>query len=412
MKRDSGKTIWFVNYYGSTPETSMGGRHYYLARELVASGYTVYLIAASYTHLLRKPPVVQHDIQLENVEGINVVYVKLGRYRHAHSRKRIINEFIFSWKFARLFRQLPDMPDVILCSSPSLVSFLAAEYVTRKLKTPLLCFEVRDIWPLTLTEIGGYSSRHPFVRLLQWIENRAYRKASRVISNLPYAVRHMEQHGLKPEKFSWIPNGFSLEDFAEPEKLPEEFPAKLPPDRMIVGYTGTLGKANALDILLDTAELLLNNTAVHFVIVGSGREAEALQLEMKNRKLHNVTYMGAVAKKQIPAVLACFDVCFAAFHKNRLYRYGTSLNKIPEYMISGKPIVYSVDSPYQPVAEAHAGITVPAEDSGAIADAVIQLQEMGKREREKLGKNGYEYAMKHHNYKILAQKLADIFFIR
>src|SRR3546814_8980082 len=51
----SPQTIWIISQYDSTPETSMGGRHYYLARELEALGYQVYMVSDSYTHLLRQP---------------------------------------------------------------------------------------------------------------------------------------------------------------------------------------------------------------------------------------------------------------------------------------------------------------------------------------------------------------------
>ncbi|MDB9951860.1 hypothetical protein OAD57_00580 [Porticoccaceae bacterium] len=53
------KTYWLINQYASTPETGIGGRHYYLAKELANQGHTVYLIAAGYTHLLRTPPGVR-----------------------------------------------------------------------------------------------------------------------------------------------------------------------------------------------------------------------------------------------------------------------------------------------------------------------------------------------------------------
>ena len=44
---------------------------------------------------------------------------------------------------------------------------------------------------------------------MQWVEDRAYRKADRVVSNLPGAVEHMVARGMRRGKFSWIPNGFS-----------------------------------------------------------------------------------------------------------------------------------------------------------------------------------------------------------
>jgi len=39
-----------------------------------------------------------------------------------------------------------------------------------------LFYEVKDIWPLTLIEIGGYSPNHPFIKLMEWFERFAYKK--------------------------------------------------------------------------------------------------------------------------------------------------------------------------------------------------------------------------------------------
>ena len=70
---------------------------------------------------------------------------------------------------------MSDKPDAILYSSPALVGFLGVKYLSNEYPDARLVFEVRDIWPLTLVELGGYSPKHPFIRLLQWIEDKAYR---------------------------------------------------------------------------------------------------------------------------------------------------------------------------------------------------------------------------------------------
>ena len=84
------KTIWIINQYASTPETSMGGRHYYLAKELSKRGYSVYVVAASYTHLLREPPLCKSELNIEQVSGFNFVWVRVSKYSNAHSIKRIL----------------------------------------------------------------------------------------------------------------------------------------------------------------------------------------------------------------------------------------------------------------------------------------------------------------------------------
>ena len=62
------QTIWLINQYGSTPETAMGGRHYYLAQELAKKGYNVYLVAGRYSHLLRQPKQFSEPYLLEKID--------------------------------------------------------------------------------------------------------------------------------------------------------------------------------------------------------------------------------------------------------------------------------------------------------------------------------------------------------
>src|SRR5690606_17804391 len=151
-------------------------------------------------------PAVDAKYTLERREGINMLWVRMPFYAQAHSKQRILNWLISSWRLSGLRKAISEKADVILYSSPSLLGDLGAERLARNIGAKLL-FEVRDIWPLTLCELGGVSVSHPFIRLLQWVECRAYRNADMVLSNLKYAWQHMEKHGLDKKKFHWLPNG-------------------------------------------------------------------------------------------------------------------------------------------------------------------------------------------------------------
>src|SRR3546814_13977164 len=140
------------------------------------------MVGASYTHLLRQPPTTNQAYLLERREGINIVWVKTPWYKQAHSKRRIWNWCLFAFRLLGLGRVIPEKPDVILYSSPSLIGYLGAEKLARTLGATL-AFEVRVIWPLTLCDVGGYSASHPFIRFLQWITNRAYRIQDIVFSN-------------------------------------------------------------------------------------------------------------------------------------------------------------------------------------------------------------------------------------
>lgn len=404
------KTIWIINQYSSTPETGVGGRHYYFAKSLAQLGYKVYLVGAAFTHLLREPPVLENNFKVEPIaDNFNFVWVKMPMYVEAHSKKRIANWFSFAWKIIKLKNILPK-PDVILYSSPSLVGYLGAEKLARDLSVPL-AFEVRDIWPLTLCELGGYSENHPFIRLLQWIEDRAYKNSDFVLSNLKNSYEHMQSRGMKPEKFAWVPNGFLKEEVERAQPLEQSTLDQLPEDKFIVGYAGTLGIANALDSFIEAANQLQAYPEIAFVLVGNGKLKQRLQQQVEELGLTNVYFVDAIPKRQVQSLLKVFNVCYIGLTKDPLFRFGVSPNKLFDYLYAGKPILYAIDSGrYTPVTDSQSGIQIEPENVQHIVEGVLKLYNMSSEERAIMGGNGHQEAIQSYEYGSLTQKLTSILF--
>lgn len=410
LEKNSKKTVWIIHQYASTPETGMGGRHYYLAEELGKLGYRVYVIAAAYHHLLRKPPKVTRLFTMEERENFTIMWMKMPYYAQAHSKKRVWNWFLFSWKLQKLPKFLVDKPEAILCSSPSPIPFLGAEKLAKKLKARLI-FEVRDIWPLTLIEIGGYSPKHPFIRFMQWVEDRAYKNSDRVISNLRNAVEHMEARGMERERFSWIPNGVSLAEISKTTPLNEAAKKQLPRDKFIIGYAGTLGVANALDTLLEAASLLKGDNRFAFVLVGGGKEKKNLQ-DLANRLgLTNVYFIDPIPKKEIQAMLKEFDLSYIGLTNDPLFRFGVSPNKLFDYLYAGKPILYAIDSgKYRPIEDLNVGRQLTPQNSKELADAIQSLSLLTADERDNLSKRARKAVLENYEYSKLAKKLSKVLF--
>ena len=153
------KTLVFVNQYGSTPLTGFGGRYFYLAQEL-SSKCNVMLVSCANHHLLRSKPQFKGLFYDEICEGVLVRWVKLLPYSSSKSPIRVINWFLFSFLLpVLLFKK---RFDVLLYSSPSPVAFAGAWFISF-IKRSKLVFDVRDVWPETLIELGGYSKYHPLI---------------------------------------------------------------------------------------------------------------------------------------------------------------------------------------------------------------------------------------------------------
>jgi glycosyltransferase involved in cell wall biosynthesis len=401
--------ICIIYAESSTPQTGIGGRHHYLSKELAKLGHNVTVVAARWHHLLREA--IDTDVlpAEEIVEGYRLIRIDVPRYAHAQDKRRVLSWLVFAAKLSALSRRLPSAPDVVLYSSPHPVGYLAAERLARVFGARLV-FDVRDIWPLTLIQIGGYSPRHPFIRLLQWIEDRAYARADRVVSNLEGAVEHMAAHGMDRTKFTWIPNGIALDEATHPSPLPHVLAAQIPAEGLRVVYTGTLGKANALGTLIEAAMLLRDMTDVHILLVGQGSSRADLQARCDALGLTNVRFIGSVPKQQVQSVLAACDVCYIGLTASPLFKFGVSPNKLFDYLVAGKPILYCIDSgEFKPIEHHEAGLQLPPQDPEALADAIRRLHATPETERRRMGENGRRAALEQYDYGKLARRLEQVF---
>jgi glycosyltransferase involved in cell wall biosynthesis len=365
------------------------------------------MIAARWTHGTRDEAASDAASELESFEGFRFLRIPVNKYKHAHDKKRVFNWLIFAWRLRKLTVKLDEKPDVIIYSSPSLIGYLTA-YLLSKRHSARLIFEVRDIWPLTLVKLGGFSKKHPFIQFMQWIEDFAYKKSEHMISNLEGAGEHAISRGLSPNKFTWIPNGFSESELGRFEKANTHISDTIGSQQFSVTYAGAIGEANSLDTLIDAAKTLIDSKGVYFNIVGQGRLVEKLQHKVKISGLSNVLFWGPVPKAQVQAILRKSDVCVICWRRSSLYDHGLAANKLFDYLYSGRPIINAYSGGYDIIQRYKAGLTVPAEDPVALANAIVKMLNFNSRVREEMGINGREAAIKFHEYENIALKLASV----
>ncbi len=398
------KVLWIVNQYAGSQIHGMELRHYYLAKEMIKQGHTVCIISGSYSHLFSVQPKITQRFTPEIIEGIQYVWVECPSYKSSVSIGRIWNMLVFAWRLYFFETNTLPKPDAVLVSSPSLFPIHPVKRWTDRFHAKLF-FEVRDIWPLTLQYLGGLKSWHPLIIFMQAFENFAYKNSDRVISLLPSAFIHMESKGMLSKKFFYLPNGIFLEQALRKVSISDSTKMKLP-NGFIVGYTGSIGVANAMDYLLEAASILRKETNIYFVIVGNGSEKDRLQTLAKD--LPNVTFMDPVPKDQLQDLLQFFSVCYLGWNDEPLYRFGISANKIFDYMYSGKPILHSSNTAMDPIIASGSGISVKAQSSTEIAEAILKFYSMSPESRNEMGEKGKSYVVSHHNYELLASNLIHL----
>lgn len=401
------KNIWIINQYAGSPYYGMNYRSYYLAKEFVKSGHSVTIFSGSYSHLFMHLPQIKGWYSKETIEGIKYVWIKTPKYSESKSTRRVWSMLVFSMRLFFLNILKYKKPDVIIISSLSLFPVLNA-YIWAKLLKVKFVFEVRDLWPLSLIELGNVSRYHPLVLLLGWIEKLGYASANRVVSVLPNAKKYMVSRGMSEEKFVYIPNGISVGEIDAMHDIPKHIQNQLPTDKFLIGYIGTVGIANAVEYLIEAAKLLREESHIHFLIVGKGGELDRLKTYCAKHHLSNVTFIAPIPKGQVQSMLKYIDLCYIGWRKKPIYQYGVSPNKIFDYMLSGKPILHAINVKNDIVQEAKCGLRIEAEDPVAIKNALLYLSSLDRGTLTKMGERGKLYVKQNHNYEYLTQRYMDI----
>jgi glycosyltransferase involved in cell wall biosynthesis len=270
-----------------------------------------------------------------------------------------------------------------------------------------LVVEIRDIWPLTLVEEGGFKPWNPGVVFLSLVERFGYSVADHVVGTMPNIAAHVENIGGDPNKCIGIPFGFDPEVYAEAEELPHEFQKFLPePGKFVVGYAGSIGRTNSLDTFLDCAKKFVGNDKIHFLMVGSGDLRE--EYIAKTEGWPNITIAPRVEKSQVQSVLKCCSVLYFSVDNSKVWDYGLSLNKLIDYMYSEKPIIGSYSGFPSMINEAECGTLIPSEDVGRLEDEITRYSQMTEDELRNIGVRGRSWLFENRLYSKVADQYLDL----
>ena len=387
-------------------------RPYYLAREWEKSGHKVRILTASFAHLRKTNPKVTRDFSVSEVDGVEFQWVKTRTYQ-GNGVSRMVSMFQFCWKiFLNATKIAEDFkPDIVIASSTYPMDTYAAKRIS-KLSNGKYVHEVHDMWPITPIELYGMSPKHPFVAIVQHAENYFCKNADKVVSILPCAKDYFVEHGMKQDKFLYVPNGIELSDWTNPESLP-----KLHADaiekarregRFVLGFFGSHTRSYSIDYLIK-ALAEVEQSQLFVIFVGEGNYKEELIKLAKELNISNDCYrfLPSINKKAIPSLLNACDASYVGAIKNRMFRFGIGMNKLFDAMMGGKPILYAVDAPNDFVKEYACGISVPAEDVEALRKGIETLLNMDTSIREKMGKNGRQAILNNFTYPVLAEKFIN-----
>jgi glycosyltransferase involved in cell wall biosynthesis len=369
------KNIWILNHYASYSS----GRHYKLGFNLSKRGYSVKLFAASTHHGSGKNRITNSKEYIVDETGdLPCIFVRTRDYS-GNSRARVGNMIDYAWRIMSVSKSFDtEKPDVIYASSVHPLTWLSGYFLAKRYNAKFIA-ETRDLWPETLVAMGRIEKKSVPARILYSLEKFIYTKADRLIFTMPGGRDYVKSLGIDTSKVAYINNGVDLEEFYYNQREHVFRDKDLDqPNTFKVVYAGSMGQANALNYLVEAAEII-QRRGIHdimFILFGDGYQRVELQAFTEEKGLTNVQFKGSIEKKLIPSVLSRADLNVFTGQHISLYNYGLSLNKMFEYFASGKPTISNIECGYDLLEEYRCGVTVRGGSAEALADGILDFYHM------------------------------------
>ncbi len=244
-------------------------------------------------------------------------------------------------------------PDVVLGSTVHPFAALAGWWLARRHRARFV-YEVRDLWPQTLVDLGAIRPGSPLAKLLWAIESFLVRHSDMVVTLLPGVSAYLDGRGLPTDHVHYIPNGIDLgldpdasgTDGGAPSPEIQLVEREQRNGRVVLAYVGAHGRVNALQVVLQAFALAQERSTVPIALlmVGSGPEKPRLQAHAQELGLDHLHWLDPIPKSRVPGLLTAVDAGVVHATSTPVYRYGISFNKLFDYMGARLPVIFGCSS--------------------------------------------------------------------
>ena len=339
----------------------------------------------------------------ERSENIDIFRAWIYATKKKSFVQRLLNYFSFVCSSLAVGIWKIGQQDIVIVESPPLFLGISG-YLLSLLKGAKLVLNVSDLWPESAVAMGILKNK-TLIRLSSWLEELLYRRSHLITGQTQGIVDNIRSRPPHKQAFL-ITNGVNVKAFLlalksdERMELRREFGLG---SEFVIGYAGLHGLAQGLETVVEAAHLLADHKGLLFAFFGDGPEKEKLLRLADQFRLNNIRFYPPQATTRVPALVGSFDIALIPLRKLNIFK-GALPSKMFEAMAAAVPIIVSIDGEARHLVEkAQAGVTVEAENPGAMADAILQLysnQECLKT----LGLNGQRYVVEHHDRQKIAQE--------
>jgi glycosyltransferase involved in cell wall biosynthesis len=229
-------------------------------------------------------------------------------------------------------------PDLIICLSPPIFLGITGLFLKWYYKAALV-LNIADLWPESGIKLGVIKNK-TIIYFLEKLELLLYQQSHGVAGQTQGIIDHVENK-IPNIPTIWFKNGVDFKTLYTSSGMPQVIEKKND-DTFIIGYTGLVGYAQGLEVLIEAAKKLAYNPKIKFLIVGDGPKLEEIKQLTAEYRLDNVSFAGNVPKHEMYKYLERMSLTVVPLKKNDLF-LGAIPSKIFDSLAHKVPVILGVD---------------------------------------------------------------------
>lgn len=224
----------------------------------------------------------------EEINGVKVHRCFCVPFCNGGTVKRLLYQY--SYRFSSKHVKLNN-PDIIITSTPPLISCKSAVSIAKKYKAKLVV-DIRDIWPDVAIEMGFFGKNSFKAKSFDKIANYLYKNADLITTVSKTKVIHLNEKLARfNKKAILMSNG--IDSFFVKQEQNNSFLKEFEFDKFFsVIHVGKIGYAQDLDSLLDLAKYCLDKKDIRFFLIGDGVMLNHILERIEKESITNVMYCG------------------------------------------------------------------------------------------------------------------------
>ena len=381
--------LWFPGEPGPS-------RIFDLAKMLVKAGVELECVTSDFQHFTKSKR--NKEVILKQDHPFKITFIKSPKYHHNISIRRILSNIVSSYRVSKYLENRLDNVDVVYLTIPSnRIAKLVSNQCRKKGVTFIV--DVEDLWPEAMYRyVKNNKIRKLFLKKIEKDADEAYNNASAVVgTSEDYTSRAFKKRKRNiPNETVYV--GCDLDAFDRGVLENEKYIQKNDNEYWIT-YTGSISNSYDIKTLIDAVNDLSDKN-IHAQILGTGGMIDELKDYSKN--MQNIHFWGYVNYDRMAAVLNKSDIVINSFVKGAPQ---SIVNKIGDYLASGKPIINTLENPVfcNIVNKYDIGVNIEAENVEALKNAIID--ELGDELR---GINARKLAEQQFDRKTSYKRIIDL----